>query len=179
MLHWPLDSSLHPLKGPVQLRGGASRGRFLVLLGRGKIDLNSSSRSFQLFLTSEEPLQSPSTPRRTFLLDSLRASRQKYVQLLAEKMRAPDGSYEEGFVIPGTLGSPRRQSKATWNLETNNPLSLHREVRWVAIFPDNRIHATIESVEGMVCFYRATEDYSTRCGAHVRCTPFPCGATLC
>ena len=55
--------------------------------------------------------------------------RQKYVQLLTEKLRAPDGSYEEGFVVPGTAASPRRQLRSTWNLETNNPLSLHREVR--------------------------------------------------
>lgn len=100
-----------------------------------------------------------------------------YIQLLGEKMRAPDGSYEEGFVIPGTLESPRRQSRATWNLETNNPLSLHREVRWVAIFHKKRIHETLESVEGMVCFYRAKEDHSTRCGTDVRYT-LECRCTL-
>ncbi|KAF8231329.1 RabGAP/TBC [Tricholoma matsutake] len=101
------------------------------------------SIAWKLFLTSEEPLQSSSTPRRAFLLDSLRASRQMYIQLLGEKMRAPDGSYEEGFVIPGTLESPRRQSRATWNLETNNPLSLHRENPWREWFASIELRKTI------------------------------------
>jgi TBC1 domain family protein 5 len=71
-------------------------------------------------------------------------------------MRAPDGSYEDGFVIPGLDQPPRspgRQAKPTWNLETNNPLSLHREVRWVIAFPEKSIHQFVESVERMVYFY--------------------------
>jgi hypothetical protein len=77
-------------------------------------------------------------------------------------MRAPDGSYEEGFTIPEIPGSPKRQS-TTWNLETNNPLSLHKEVRPVAILPEKRIHETVESMEGMVYFCRAKEDHSSGC----------------
>ena len=46
-----------------------------------------------------------------------------------EKMRAPDGGYEEGFTVPGTGEVPPRTEKGGGNLEMNNPLSLHDEVR--------------------------------------------------
>jgi TBC1 domain family protein 5 len=61
-------------------------------------------------------------------IELLRASRKQFSQLLLEKMRAPDGSYDESFVVPG-LAIPRRSRPASTNLETNNPLSLHDEVR--------------------------------------------------
>lgn len=87
----------------------------------------------KLFLTSEEPLQLSSSPVRTAsLLRSLELSRQSYVQQLQKYMKAPDGSYEEGFILPGSLvAQPERSvSKHTAaNLETNNPLSLHNEVQ--------------------------------------------------
>lgn len=43
-------------------------------------------------------------------------------------MRAPDGSYEEGFIPPGGEKLPAR-TVLPGNLERNNPLSLHDEVR--------------------------------------------------
>lgn len=43
-------------------------------------------------------------------------------------MRAPDGSYEEGFIAPGGEKLPARTVQPG-NLERNNPLSLHDEVR--------------------------------------------------
>jgi TBC1 domain family protein 5 len=43
-------------------------------------------------------------------------------------MRAPDGSYEEGLIIPGLSSSPPRTNATTANLSTNNPLSLDVEV---------------------------------------------------
>ena len=49
-----------------------------------------------------------------------------------EKMRAPDGGYEEGFMVPGSGVSPPRTEKSAGNLEMNNPLSLHDEVRLLA-----------------------------------------------
>lgn len=42
-------------------------------------------------------------------------------------MRAPDGSYEDGFVVPGGEQLPAR-TEQPGNLERNNPLSLHDEV---------------------------------------------------
>ncbi|KAJ8597931.1 hypothetical protein M405DRAFT_802779 [Rhizopogon salebrosus TDB-379] len=41
-------------------------------------------------------------------------------------MCAPDGLYDETFVVPG-VAIPRRNTKSPTNLETNNPLSLHDE----------------------------------------------------
>lgn len=61
------------------------------------------------------------------MIDSLRVSRQRYVKHLREHMRAPDGSYEEDFNLPD-LPIPERSPKVRENLETNNPLSLHKEV---------------------------------------------------
>lgn len=43
-------------------------------------------------------------------------------------MRAPDGSYEDGFVAPGGEKTPARTLQPG-NLERNNPLSLDDEVR--------------------------------------------------
>lgn len=43
-------------------------------------------------------------------------------------MKAPDGSYEDGFVVPGTSKPPERTARSPNNLERNNPLSLHDEV---------------------------------------------------
>jgi hypothetical protein len=42
-------------------------------------------------------------------------------------MRAPDGSYEDGFIVPGGETLPARTVQPG-NLEWNNPLSLHDEV---------------------------------------------------
>lgn len=70
------------------------------------------------------PPEMPYTPP----LDSLRASRKEYTKLLLEKMRAPDGSYEDGFVIPGSTTSPKRNERNAADLEKNNPLSLDDEV---------------------------------------------------
>lgn len=83
----------------------------------------------QLFLIENEPLQ-PSSSDSVAVppLESLRQSRQEYQRLLLEKMRAPDGSYEDGFVVPGTGRSPQRTQRSDKNLDTNNPLSLHDEV---------------------------------------------------
>ncbi len=48
--------------------------------------------------------------------------------MLLEKMRAPDGSYEDEFIAPGGEKLPARTVQPG-NLERNNPLSLHDEVR--------------------------------------------------
>jgi TBC1 domain family protein 5 len=43
-------------------------------------------------------------------------------------MRAPDGSYEDGFVVPGSTTSPKKNERTAADLEKNNPLSLDDEV---------------------------------------------------
>ena len=66
-------------------------------------------------------------------MGSLRAAREDYRRLLMEKMRAPDGGYEEGFTVPGSSASPPRTEGSSGNLEKNNPLSLDDEVRSSAL----------------------------------------------
>jgi TBC1 domain family protein 5 len=56
-------------------------------------------------------------------------------------MRAPDGSYEEGFVVPGSTASLKGERMVA-NLEKNNPLSLDDEV-WedhVSVKPQSEWH---------------------------------------
>jgi len=84
-------------------------------------------------------------------------SREMYKELLLEKMKAPDGSYDVDLVVPGTTGVKVKdwtrkshtnlvdgmrgiasmtmasagmhpRSGSSSNLELNNPLSLHNEV---------------------------------------------------
>lgn len=90
----------------------------------------STSIPHQIFLTPPGPLQPPPdlplTPQP--YLESVQISRQEYTRLLLEKMKAPDGSYEDGFLIPGADTAPERPGKGSSNLERNNPLSLHDEV---------------------------------------------------
>jgi TBC1 domain family member 5 len=81
----------------------------------------------KLFLVPHEPLDTDIKP--SSLLTFLQQSRQKYTDLMLEKMKAPDGSYERSFIIPGTEArSPTRDSPDQKNLEKNNPLSLDSEV---------------------------------------------------
>ena len=46
-------------------------------------------------------------------------------------MRAPDGSYHEGLIIPGVESLPKPNQTLVNNLDKNNPLSLDTEVRQV------------------------------------------------
>lgn len=83
----------------------------------------------QLFLCPGEPLRASAESTPPFIsLETWRDSRKAYVDLLLARMRAPDGSYEEGLVIPGHTSLPKRGQSTAGNLEKNNPLSLHDEV---------------------------------------------------
>ncbi|KAI0320176.1 rab-GTPase-TBC domain-containing protein, partial [Amylostereum chailletii] len=57
-------------------------------------------------------------------------------------MRAPDGSYEDGFIVPGTNAPPKRSGSAG-NLDRNNPLSLHDENPWNEWFSAVELRKTI------------------------------------
>lgn len=92
-------------------------------------------------------------------------------------MRAPDGSYEDGFVVPGGEQLPAR-TEQPGNLERNNPLSLHDEVR-LLIHLDWQLHLwrtyvdrlpNLEPMEGLVCNSGAAQDNRTGRGAHVSLT---------
>lgn len=80
-----------------------------------------------------EPLQDSPDIIAAPPLDTLRAQRVTFKSLLLEKMRAPDGSYDEGLLIPGTSESPPRTERSSANLDRNNPLSLHDEARSLAL----------------------------------------------
>ncbi len=89
-------------------------------------------------------------------------------------MRAPDGSYEDGFVVPGGEKLPTR-TEQPGNLERNNPLSLHDEVCPPFCLPDefafgkkcaDRV-SNLESMEGVVCNGGAAQDNRSGRGAHV------------
>ncbi|KAG6854323.1 hypothetical protein C0991_008218 [Blastosporella zonata] len=128
-----------------KLRDSALADR--LLLPRSTTGVAGRSIAWKLFLTSEEPLNPSSSPVRSLsLLHSLRSSRQNYVTRLREHMRAPDGSYEEGFVLPDSSsplsGRPSTREAAT-NLETNNPLSLHKGNPWKAWFAAVELRKTI------------------------------------
>jgi len=95
--------------------------------------------------------------RADALLETVGVSREMYKELLLEKMKAPDGSYDMDLVVPGTTGVKVKdwmrkshtnlvdgtsgkalmtmtsagmhlRSGSSSNLELNNPLSLHDEV---------------------------------------------------
>ena len=73
------------------------------------------------------PLSTPVSPAR--LLDEFHGLRREYVELLSDKMRAPDGGYEEGFTLPGPgANQPVKRANANLGWETNNPLSLDEQV---------------------------------------------------
>lgn len=104
----------------------------------------------QLFLTAAEPLQTISTLTTANALTSLRSSRKAYMEILLEKLRAPDGSYEEGFAPPSSIAKQKRNENADANLDMNNPLSLHKEVR-EAFKIRCCANDFLESLERMVC----------------------------
>ncbi|GLB35004.1 putative protein with domain in Tre-2, BUB2p, and Cdc16p [Lyophyllum shimeji] len=153
-----LDSGLSLAK----LRDAALTNHFLPSLSSAR-GLVGRSIAWKLFLTSEEPLQLSSYPvSGASLLRSLRSSRQAYVKQLREHMRAPDGSYEEGFVLPGSPKIlPRTPKEAVANLEMNNPLSLHNENPWKVWFASVELRKTIlQDVERTfpdIAFFREPE----------------------
>jgi TBC1 domain family protein 5 len=129
--------------------------------------------SLQLFLLAHEPLET-SPLRAESLINAIRTTRKAHRELLLEKMKAPDGSYDADLVLPGTAGVGVKEWKrkngslsksassadlgtargsvtpmtasamagippkpdASSNLELNNPLSLHNEVRFVSCTND-------------------------------------------
>ena len=83
----------------------------------------------KLLLCENEPLKPPSQDIPSLSLKFWLDSRKIYVDALLDKMRAPDGSYHEGLVIPGVESLPKPNQTPVKNLDKNNPLSLDTEVR--------------------------------------------------
>ncbi|KAI1784049.1 RabGAP/TBC [Ganoderma leucocontextum] len=90
-----------------------------------------------------EPLHDVADVEATPPRKPLRSAREDYQRLLMDKMRAPDGGYEEGFTVPGSGASPPRSDKGGGNLEKNNPLSLDDENPWREWFASAELRKTI------------------------------------
>jgi len=124
-----------------KLRDAIAAGR-LLQSSDGGIGVPGRSLAWKLFLLKNVPLEPPPHDIPVPPLEALRAHRKQYSELLLEKMRAPDGSYDETFVVPG-LTILRRNAKPPTDLETNNPLSLHDENPWREWFAAVDLRKTI------------------------------------
>ncbi|KAH9857616.1 hypothetical protein C2E23DRAFT_805051 [Lenzites betulinus] len=109
----------------------------------GAAGVAGRSMAWKLFLVPHEPLQTVADVEAAPPLKPVQAARDAYKTLLMEKMRAPDGGYEEGFIVPGLGTSPPRTEKTSGNLDTNNPLSLHDENPWREWFTAMELRKTI------------------------------------
>ncbi|KAG1756495.1 rab-GTPase-TBC domain-containing protein [Suillus paluster] len=136
------DHLFHSGSSLSKLRDAIAAGR-LLQSSDGGIGVPGRSLAWKLFLLKNVPLEPPPHEMPVPPLDALRAHRKQYSELLLEKMRAPDGSYDETFVVPG-LTIPRRNTKPPTDLETNNPLSLHDENPWREWFAAVDLRKTIQ-----------------------------------
>ncbi|KAG8954053.1 hypothetical protein FRC04_001037 [Tulasnella sp. 424] len=97
------------------------------------LEVPGRSIAWKVFLIPQPPLTSGSSPVSPS--NVLAKARKDYVDLLKARMRAPDGSYEPGFVVPGEeapLRTTATQGPSAGNWERNNPLSLDEEVNYFA-----------------------------------------------
>ncbi|KAH9843016.1 RabGAP/TBC [Rhodofomes roseus] len=101
------------------------------------------SLAWKLFLVQAEPLQTKADVISVSPLEVLRAARHQYTTLLLEKMRAPDGSYEEGLTIPGSNEPPSRAAQTRLDLSRNNPLSLDDQNPWTEWFASMELRKEI------------------------------------
>lgn len=136
------DQLFHQGSSLSKLRDATAAGR-LLQSSDGGIGVPGRSLAWKLFLLKNVPLEPPPHEIPVPPLEALRAHRKQYSQLLLEKMRAPDGSYDETFVVPG-LSIPRRNAKPPTDLETNNPLSLHDQNPWREWFAAVDLRKTIQ-----------------------------------
>lgn len=120
------------------------------------------SIAWKLFLLhQEEPLDTSAILEVAPPIASLRSSRQKFVRVMLEKFKAPDGSYAEGFSVPGGAASDLRRTGKVENLQMNNPLSLHDKNPWTEWFASMELRKTIaQDVERTfpeIDFFRDTD----------------------
>ncbi|KAI0781376.1 hypothetical protein BD413DRAFT_600742 [Trametes elegans] len=125
-----------------KLKDAALSGRLFQTVDSGA-GVAGRSMAWKLFLVPNEPLQTVADVGASPPLKPVQAAREAYRTLLMEKMRAPDGGYEEGFTVPGLGMSPPRTEKSAGNLEQNNPLSLHDENPWREWFSAMELRKTI------------------------------------
>ncbi|KAH7107355.1 RabGAP/TBC [Auriculariales sp. MPI-PUGE-AT-0066] len=125
-----------------QLRGRAVANRLLHDTNAYEDGIPGRSLAWKLFMFPGPPLSTPVSPAR--LLNELHSFRREYVELLSDKMRAPDGGYEEGFTLPGPgQNQPVKRAKVDLGWETNNPLSLDDQNPWREWFAALELRKTI------------------------------------
>lgn len=136
------DQLFHHGSSLSKLRDAIAAGR-LLQSSDGGISVPGRSLAWKLFLLKNVPLEPPPHEIPVPPLEALRAHRKRYSELLLEKMCAPDGSYDETFVVPG-LTIPKKNAEQPTDLETNNPLSLHDENPWREWFAAVDLRKTIQ-----------------------------------
>ncbi|KAF7967824.1 hypothetical protein HWV62_32940 [Athelia sp. TMB] len=91
----------------------------------------------------DEPLQMPPDSPAVPPIAPIKSARKRYIDTMLATMRAPDGSYEEGFSVPGMNVSSLRAERTAADLEKNNPLSLDDENPWKEWFAAVELRKTI------------------------------------
>ncbi|KAG8900147.1 hypothetical protein FRB99_006207 [Tulasnella sp. 403] len=106
-------------------------------------DVVGRSIAWKVFLIPQPPLTSalPASPASP--LSTLISARSKYVELLKEKLRAPDGSYEAGFSVPGEDPPLTMAQGIQGDWQRNNPLSLDEKNPWQDWFASVELRRTI------------------------------------
>ncbi|KZT28678.1 RabGAP/TBC [Neolentinus lepideus HHB14362 ss-1] len=126
-----------------KIKDAALGGRLLRQLTDDGARVCGRSIAWKVFLTPEDPLNPRVDLSLNSFLESWRGYRKHYADLLLQHLRAPDGSYEERLVIPGTSGTPKR-SRVNGDLDKNNPLSLDQENPWKEWFASMELRKTIQ-----------------------------------
>ena len=159
-----VDVCLYPRIRPVVRQDVVSHGRCVSM----RHTLQRTHAKMQLFLVEAGPLQPRPPVDATVPLEAIRSSRLDYKNIFLEKMRAPDGGYEEGVIIPGTNLSPPRTERTGGNLDLNNPLSLHDEVCSNKTIFVLSLDVTLpEPVDDLVHVHGSAEDNIARCRTNV------------
>lgn len=126
-----------------KIKDAALGGRLLAVPGVASMGVVGRSLAWKLFLVEAGPLQPQPDEQPRVPLDAIKAARTQYQKLFLDTMRAPDGGYEDGVIIPGTRTSPRKTERTAGNLDLNNPLSLHSENPWTTWFAAMELRKTI------------------------------------
>ncbi|KAF8321726.1 RabGAP/TBC [Clavulina sp. PMI_390] len=119
-------------RSPASLRDSVASGHFYSPLFEQKYDISNGmlpGRSilwrFLLLFTTPLAATSPQLP-----LSTLRGTRESYVDMVKDHLRAPDGSFEEWVEIPGVDIETIAHQSSGDNVSRNNPLSLEADSGW-------------------------------------------------
>ncbi|KAG8885225.1 hypothetical protein FRB98_001907 [Tulasnella sp. 332] len=107
------------------------------------LDVPGRSVAWKVFLIPQAPLTSELSASPASPLSVLKEARSRYVELLQDRLRAPDGSYEEGLSFPGQEEASVHIRQKPGNWEQNNPLSLDEKNPWQEWFTAMDLRRTI------------------------------------